>query len=164
MTARSLSILIGSITFILFGGIFIASQYSDTAGTPTPSFEVPESVTVSRTYAQGTHTLRGSLMTETACYDLRHTETIAESFPEQVTIDMEVSAFSDHCLETPTRIPFEVQVSASPQAIFRMRINEESVELNISGETQNDTFATSSQNTTQEDRSFATTSTSTNTE
>jgi len=93
-------------------------------------------------FANGVHTLVGQITMPTPCDLLDHSVTVAESFPEQVTVDFLVINNAEVCAQVVTQARFQVEVEASEDASFRAKFMGRDVELNLippaPGETPDD--------------------------
>ena len=56
---------------------------------------------------------------------------IAESFPEQVTVDFKVINNAEACTQVITPQRFKVEFDASENASMRARLNGRNIELNL---------------------------------
>lgn len=82
-------------------------------------------------YEDGVHTIVGELAMPTPCDLLNAEATVAESFPEQVTLDFEVINNAETCAQVITPARFQVRAEASEEATFSARFNGRPVELNL---------------------------------
>lgn len=82
-------------------------------------------------FIDGVHTLVGEIPMPTPCELLETNATVAESFPEQVTIDFTVINNADVCAQVVTPARFKVTAQASSEATFSARLEGRSVELNL---------------------------------
>lgn len=93
-------------------------------------------------YSDGTHTLAGEIAMPTPCDLLDPSVTVAESFPEQVTVEFNVVNESDMCAQVITPQRFKVEFDASENASISARLDGRTVELNLlqpdEGETPED--------------------------
>lgn len=93
-------------------------------------------------YIDGVHTVVGEMPMPTPCDLLNVDATVAESFPEQVTLDFEVINNAEFCAEVITPARFKVSATASEDATFSAQFNGRDVELNLTpaapGETPED--------------------------
>lgn len=114
-----LAIWIGGMTF--FGRI---------DNTPTSStFVIPDSLTVTRTFKDGVHTISGTITTPTPCYRIDQNVRIAESYPEQIFIDLSVAPNVAYCAAVVTETPFSIDALASENARISISINGQHVDL-----------------------------------
>ncbi|MCA9361235.1 hypothetical protein KC845_01615 [Candidatus Kaiserbacteria bacterium] len=82
-------------------------------------------------FIDGTHTIVGEIIMPTPC-DLLDTDVmVAESYPEQVTIDFGVINTSQNCEEKLTSQRFSVTAKVSEEATFNARFMGERVTLNL---------------------------------
>ena len=93
-------------------------------------------------YIDGVHTLVGEVPMPTPCDLLEADTTVAESFPEQITINFTVINNADTCVQVITPQRFMVSAEASEDATFRARFQGRTIELNLipaaEGETPQD--------------------------
>jgi len=93
-------------------------------------------------YIDGTHTVAGEILMPTPCDLLEANATVAESSPEQVTIDFTVINNAETCTQVVTPQRFLVSFDASPDATIQARFMGRDVELNLvpaaEGETPED--------------------------
>jgi len=93
-------------------------------------------------YIDGVHTLVGEIAMPTPCDLLNSKVLIAESYPEQITIDFTVINEADNCAQVVTPQRFKVSAEASPEASFKALFMGRPVPLNIieaePGETPDD--------------------------
>lgn len=82
-------------------------------------------------FIDGTHTLAGEILFPTPCDLLNWETTIAESYPEQVTVYFTVTNYADTCAQVVTPQRFKVDFSASEEASIRARFEGRSIDLNL---------------------------------
>ncbi len=82
-------------------------------------------------FIDGTHTLVGEVTLPTPCDLLQHDVMVAESFPEQITINFSVLNNAETCAQVLTTQRFMVEVKASENATFSARFAGRAVELNL---------------------------------
>lgn len=114
----------------VFDGAVPPSPPNVDAGGGTPSDTV---VSATRTFANSRHTVRGTIMTPTPCHALTHDVMIAESYPEQVTIQFSVNAPAGDmmCAQVIDEKDFTITFSASEQASIRATLNGEPITLSF---------------------------------
>lgn len=78
-----------------------------------------------------THTLAGEILMPTPCDLLNWDTRVAESNPEQVTVDFNVVNHSESCAQVITPQRFKVSFDASEKANIRATFAGRSVELNL---------------------------------
>lgn len=152
---RSSMITLAIVLFIvLIAGMFIFAfmwQRSDTQPQTNnePSQQQDEGpyanidrVDAKHFYSDGTHTLVGEIPMPTPCDLLNSDATVAESDPEQVTINFTVVNESDTCAQVVTPQRFKVEVDASDKARFSATLQGRPIQLNLiapePGETPDD--------------------------
>ena len=93
-------------------------------------------------YIDGIHTVVGEIPMPTPCDLLETNMIVAESYPEQITIDFSVINNAEFCAEVVTPQRFKVSGAASPAATFKALFQNRNVELNLieaeAGETPDD--------------------------
>ena len=93
-------------------------------------------------FIDGTHTVVGQLTMPTPCDLLEHEVMVAESYPEQITINFTVLNNADTCAQVMTEQRFMVEVTASEEATFSATLEGRPVDLNLvpaaEGETPED--------------------------
>lgn len=82
-------------------------------------------------YSDGVHTVVGEIPMPTPCDLLEVESIVAESYPEQITLDFSVVNNAEFCAEVVTPQRFKVSAPASPEATFRALFENRSVELNL---------------------------------
>lgn len=86
-----------------------------------PRFEEPtqaDTQVLKHQFSNGVHTYSGSMTLPTPCHTLEHTYLVAESFPEQISIEFSVNAPDPDvmCIQVVQDAEFTVEVQASEQA------------------------------------------------
>jgi hypothetical protein len=93
-------------------------------------------------FIDGVHTLVGEIPMPTPCDLLEATSRVAESMPEQVTVDFTVINNAEFCAQVITGQRFKVSTTASEGATFTATFMGRPVELNLipaaPGETPDD--------------------------
>ncbi len=82
-------------------------------------------------FIDGVHTLVGEILMPTPCDLLNWDSLVAESMPEQVTVNFDVINTADTCAQTVTPQRFKVTFSASENATMRATLEGRAVELNL---------------------------------
>ncbi len=82
-------------------------------------------------FVDGVHTLVGEIEMPTPCDLVETSATVAESYPEQVTINFNVINTAEFCAQVVTKQRFSVPVTASPGATFTAQFMGRSVPLNL---------------------------------
>ncbi len=111
-----------------------------------PAAEVPYAsitrVDAKHFFAGGVHTIVGEIPMPTPCDLLEANARVAESMPEQVTIDFTVINTAEFCAAVVTPQRFSVTASASEAATFGATFMGRPIELNLvpalPGETPDD--------------------------
>jgi|GEM_PF-738030 len=83
-------------------------------------------------FKAGKHTIVGQTDLPTSCHVLKHTERIAESFPEQVTVAFTTASNnSDVCAQLVTSVRYKIEFNASQNAVIGATWNGEPVQFNL---------------------------------
>lgn len=82
-------------------------------------------------YIDGVHTVVGEIPLPTPCDLLNADAMVAESFPEQITLDFSVINNAEVCAEVVTPGRFKVSATASEEATWSAAFNGRQVELNL---------------------------------
>jgi hypothetical protein len=82
-------------------------------------------------YIDGVHTLVGQIVMPTPCDLLESSSLVAESYPEQVSINFDVINNAENCVQVETPQNFKVTATASGEATFHAHLNGRHVELNL---------------------------------
>lgn len=82
-------------------------------------------------YRDGVHTIVGEIAMPTPCHLLTYDAVVAESMPEQITFNFDVTNNSDMCAQVVTPQRFMVSATASAEASLNARFMGQSVELNL---------------------------------
>lgn len=138
-------IVVGMFVFAFLKKAEIENQSVDTA-VEEPQAEVKYAaitrVDAKHFYTDGVHTLVGEVTMPTPCDLLEANATVAESYPEQVSINFTVINTAEFCAQTPTAQRFKVSAAASAEAVFSATFMGREVELNLvpaaEGETPDD--------------------------
>lgn len=82
-------------------------------------------------FIDGVHTLVGEIPMPTPCDLLEADAFVAESFPEQITVNFNVINTAEFCAQQITPQRFKVSATASEQATFKALFMGREVELNL---------------------------------
>ena len=87
-----------------------------------------ESFSLTQTYNEGVHTFSGTVTTPTPCYTVEATALVAESYPEQITINVTTASDgSDMCTQVIDEKEFSLEATASEEAnVVAVIVNGES--------------------------------------
>lgn len=95
---------------------------------------VPEDIIpASHSWKNGMHTYRGVLTMPTPCHRIRSSVVIAESFPEQVRIDLRREDLGQICIQVIAETPFVVQFEASENARVMVTLDGKPAAFDLSG-------------------------------
>lgn len=93
-------------------------------------------------FIDGVHTVVGEILMPTPCDLLEADAVIAESYPEQITIDFSAINNADTCAQVVTPARFKVSAPASASSTFSARFMGRPIKLNLipapEGETPKD--------------------------
>ena len=94
---------------------------------------IPEKITAAHTFAEGMHKIKGSLSLPNPCWQMTINAVIAESFPEQVTLDFTLTPPDKDiaCIQVIDDRSFEATFPASEQASISARINDNAIPLDL---------------------------------
>ncbi len=92
-----------------------------------------DSLVLQRSFSDGVHTITGEITLPTPCYQFSYDAIVAESFPEQVTLNFKVEPPDADvmCIQVVATKEFTIEVSASEQARFSARINGQPIDVEI---------------------------------
>lgn len=88
-----------------------------------------ETLAITKTYEDGMHTFSGVLTVPTPCHEIETEALVAESFPEQVEVRINVVDTQGVCAQVLTDKPYEVSFQASELAKIRGYVNDVPVEF-----------------------------------
>lgn len=86
-----------------------------------------EEYQLTHTFEDGVHTIAGVLTLPTPCHEIQTDVTVAESFPEQVSITVTTQATDGICIQVIDEREFSVEVEVDQNATFSLTINGEQV-------------------------------------
>lgn len=104
---------------------------ADTAPTQEVKYASISRVDAKHFFADGVHTLVGEMQMPTPCDLLQADALVAESYPEQVTINFSVINNAEFCAQVITGQRFLVTAQASEEATFSARLEGREIELNL---------------------------------
>lgn len=121
-------------TILLGIGIFFVLffLFLENNNTPLPNGggnTTPYTVTIiEESFQDSLHTLSGVVLAPTPCHQVTVSDVlIAESYPEQVQISLEVASGNDICAQVITEKPFAVSFNASKEATVTFSVNSQAV-------------------------------------
>lgn len=132
------------VLIIIFGAYAYISKEDGNILPPTnndgsfsnkPPISVTEGdVTIARASEGNTHTYTGVVSVPTPCHTLSTNVLIAESYPEQVTLEITVGAPAPDvvCAQVIAQKEFSVTFDASPEHTFRVLLNGKPVDVSVS--------------------------------
>ena len=80
-------------------------------------------IPVTRSFDGNTHTYTGVITLPTPCYNLNVEAIVAESFPEQVRVEINATPTGEVCAQVLTDKPFQVSFQASERATVQGFLN-----------------------------------------
>lgn len=111
------------------------------AATSTPYDSITR-IDAKHFFIDGEHTLVGEIAMPTPCDLLNWSSRVAESKPEQVTVNFDVVNNAEVCTQVITPQRFKVTFKAGEDAVIRATLEGRTVELNLippaTGETPDD--------------------------
>jgi hypothetical protein len=146
------ALIAAAVVFVaIVGGMFGYAHLKKTelAQEPTPFVVTPpvteqERVLVNAVhfFENGQHTVIGDLMMPTPCHLIQSDVRVAESMPEQVTIELSIVNNAEVCAQVLTPQRFRVDFAASEKATISLTLDGKQTTLNLrdaeSGETPDD--------------------------
>lgn len=139
MDKRSI-VLIVSVFLLIVVGMFVYAYLKRSEITPpvvdVPVAEVVPYADITRIdakhfYIDGVHTFVGQIELPTPCDLLEVESVVAESYPEQLSLNFSVINNSQNCAQIVTAQRFKVDAAASADAIVRATFMGRTVELNV---------------------------------
>lgn len=125
-------LLIIIILLVILGLIFWNPFGSNDDLVNVPPADVQNQiVTANHFYTNGTHTIEGTITLPTPCHELRSDVVIAESMPEQVTINFTTSNDTEICTQTIANKFFSVSFPASLEAIIAATLDGKPLALRL---------------------------------
>lgn len=95
------------------------------------AYDYIERIDAKHFFIDGVHTLAGEIVMPTTCDLLNWDSVVAESMPEQVTVNFDVINNSESCAQAMTAQRFKVTFTASENAVIRATLEGRAVELNL---------------------------------
>lgn len=135
-----ISIALVVISILLVGGFFyyfapdsMRFWEGQTAAPITANQNEPkhDPINAKHQYKNGTHVVAGTVNMPTACYVLNTNAVIAESYPEQITINFVATTSGDVCAQVITGERFKVDFKAAGDASIKATWNGQPVDLNL---------------------------------
>jgi len=139
MDKRSIILVVSVFLLIVVGMFVYAFLKSGEIAVPvvvTPVEEVVPYANITRIdakhfYIDGVHTFAGQIELPTPCDLLEVESVVAESYPEQITLNFTVINNSEMCAQVITAQRFKVSATASAEAIVHATFMGRPVELNL---------------------------------
>lgn len=132
-------VIVGIILLIVIvaGGFFVFREApSDVPSTPgqnngngdgSPVYTPDGGISLVRTSNENNHMYRGVVSLPTPCHELNVMLAIAESYPEQVTIELTSFSTAEVCAQVISEKEFTAEFTASPKHSLRVLVNGEEV-------------------------------------
>ncbi len=108
----------------------IQDPATTTPETPDPSFP-RDRINAKHQFKNGMHIVAGEVNLPNPCYILTTTAQIAESYPEQVTLNFSAKTSDDVCAQVITTERFKADFKASSDATIKAMWNGKPVEINL---------------------------------
>lgn len=127
-------IVAGMFTFaFLKKGEIVSDQTIDQEIQPTEDVKYASITRIEgkHYYIDGVHTVVGEIPMPTPCDLLEVEAFVAESYPEQITLDFSVINNAEFCAQQITSQRFKVSATASDEASFSARFAGKDIELNL---------------------------------
>jgi hypothetical protein len=143
MDKRTIILIVTFFTMVVIGMFIFAylkrAEISNPAPEPVTNSDSTEQVmypNITRIdakhyYIDGVHTYVGQLEMPTPCDLVNVDSSVAESFPEQITLNFSVINNSENCVEMITAQRFMVSANASVEASTKAIFMGREVELNL---------------------------------
>lgn len=124
---------------LLIAGMFAFAYMQQSEGDAAPDagddepdrYENITRIDAKHFYIDGVHTVAGEIAMPTPCDLLESEARVAESYPEQISLEFTVVNNAEFCPETITPQRFKVSATASEEATFTARFEGRRVELNL---------------------------------
>ena len=123
-------IAIISVLIIGMGVYFLVPREAESPvedEVPAQTTEPQENYNVSHIFEDGVHTISGTLTLPTPCHEVRQDVAVAESFPEQVFITIDIAATDGICIQVIDERDFSIDVEVDEAATFSLEINSVAV-------------------------------------
>jgi len=129
----ALIVIIGGASYFYFGpdSLKFWGTTNTQRDTVIPSEPEHERITAKHQFKNGTHTIAGEVTLPTPCHILTTDAVVAESYPEQVSINFVSRTQAQACAQTLTTGRFKVEFKASEQATIKATWNGLPVQLNL---------------------------------
>lgn len=129
----ALIIIIGGASYFYFGpdSLMFWKTKESPKDTVIPFEPEHERINAKHQFKNGTHIIAGEVNQPTPCYILTTDARVAESFPEQVTINFVSTTEAEACIQVVTTERFKVEFQASKDTTIRATWNGRPVELNL---------------------------------
>lgn len=131
------------IFILLIAGMFMFAYLKQSEQAVDVVVEPPQDEPVTDTYSyitrvdathyfiDGLHTLVGEIPMPTPCDLLDYDVMVAESYPEQVTVDFTVINNAQMCTQVITPARFKIEAAVAKEATFRATFLGRDIELNL---------------------------------
>lgn len=126
-------IVAGMFTFAVMKQRELSTPPATDTAPATTTFPYPQitRIDAKHFFADGVHTIAGSVVLPTPCDLLESSATVMESYPEQVRLEFSVINTAEFCAQVETEQRFLVTATASPEATFSATFMGRAVELNL---------------------------------
>lgn len=96
-----------------------------------PSHDTSWIISATKISAGDMHTYQGVIALPTPCHNLSIDTTIAESYPEQITLNFYVTLSDGICAQVITEREFKIEFNAHPDHILRATLNGAPADIQI---------------------------------
>ena len=128
-----LILILGMFTFAYLKKAEIETEVPQAGMTPEPEVEYASITRIDgkHYYIDGVHTVVGEIPMPTPCDLLEAQMIVAESYPEQITLNFDVINNSEFCAQQITPQRYKIEGTASSEATFSAVFKGRQVELNL---------------------------------
>lgn len=158
MQKKDIYTLVILVLILVVGAWLFSGQADEQNNTSLPPDDAGtlwgDSLVLERSFSEGVHTITGEITLPTPCYQFSYDAIVAESFPEQVTLNFKVEPppVDLICIQMVATKEFSVEVSASEQATFSVRVNGQPIDVEVqkvsAKDAAEDTFGLTATDTT----------------
>ena len=127
-------VLLVILGLFIFKGDNKVEAPADAVATDEPVSNQTKTITANHYFANGVHTLEGTMTLPTPCHEIETNVVIAKSLPEQVIVNFRQVPGEGICVQTIADKFFRVTFSASENAKITATLGGEPVGLILSGD------------------------------
>lgn len=127
---------------VIVGGILVWQQYSQSKSSGNQDNALVDrsdpgkgkdfflfEIIIHKTFENGTYSITGSVDLPDPCYSIDSKVLVAESFPEQVMLQIDTPRTDEVCAQVITTKEFMVKFQASDKAIISGMLNGKGIKL-----------------------------------